>query len=161
MIDLKQLKALVKLMVTSDLTEIDLQDAEGERVKVKRGSGEPTVHYAPAAAPAPAPAAPAASPAPAPAAGGEAPLADSGADEGLAEITSPMVGTFYSAASPDADPFVSAGATVGNDTVVCIVEAMKVFNEIKAELAGTVQKILVKNEDPVEFGQPLFQVKPD
>jgi len=76
-------------------------------------------------------------------------------------IESPMVGTFYTAANPDSPPFVEIGAKVNEDTVVCIIEAMKIFNEIKAECSGTIQKVLVKNADSVEFGQPLFLVKPD
>jgi acetyl-CoA carboxylase biotin carboxyl carrier protein len=72
-----------------------------------------------------------------------------------------MVGTFYVAPDPDSPPYVQVGAVVHPDAVVCIVEAMKVFNEIKAEVAGTIEKILVKNEQPVEFGQPMFLVRPD
>jgi len=104
------------------------------------------------AAPGGAPAAPGPSSAPA------APPAE---DEGLETIRSPMVGTFYAAATPDAEPFVSVGTRVEPDTVVCLVEAMKVFNEIKAELTGTIEKVLVDNGDAVEFGQPLFRVKPE
>jgi acetyl-CoA carboxylase biotin carboxyl carrier protein len=79
----------------------------------------------------------------------------------LLEINSPMVGTFYSAPSPDTPPFVSVGTSIGPESVVCIVEAMKVFNEIKAEIAGTVEKILVKNEQAIEYGQTLFLVRPN
>ena len=71
-----------------------------------------------------------------------------------------MVGTFYSAPSPDSDPYIRVGAPIGDDTVVCIVEAMKVMNEIQAEVAGTVAEVCVQNAQPVEFGQPLFRVKP-
>ena len=80
-------------------------------------------------------------------------------DEGLVAIKSPMVGTFYTAANPDSEPFVKIGATVGKDTVVCIIEAMKVFNEIRAEVSGVVTKMLVQNGQVVEFNQPLFMVK--
>lgn len=153
MIEIKHLRELVKLMVTNDLTEVDLE-SENEHIKIKRGSGEqPVVTHA--AAPAPAPAAAAA-----PAAAGSAPAAaPAPADEGPV-IASPMVGTFYSASSPDAKPFVGVGDKVGPDTTVCIVEAMKVFNEIKAETSGTITEVLVKNGDSVEFGQPLFRIKP-
>jgi acetyl-CoA carboxylase biotin carboxyl carrier protein len=153
MIDLKKLKDLVKLMVDADLTEVDLQD-QGERVTLKRGRGEqPQVAYVPPPAPAVAhaPAAPAHAPTP------EAPAAKP--DEGLITISSPMVGTFYHAASPDAPPFVSVGTTISPESVVCIIEAMKVFNEIKAETRGTIVKVLVENGQAVEFNQPLFQVK--
>ena len=87
---------------------------------------------------------------------------DGGADgeDGLVRIVSPMVGTFYSAPSPDAAPFVTVGAAVAIDTVVCLVEAMKIFNEIKAESSGTIQKILVQNGEAIEFGQPLMLIKP-
>ena len=161
MTDLKTLKELVKLMSANGLTELDLQDAKGERVTLKRATATaaPVVMHAPAAMPvaplaAPATAA-AAAPVP-PASAGAAPSAD----DGLVPIKSPMVGTFYSAATPDAKPFVAVGDRVGADTVVCIVEAMKVFNEIKAETGGTIQKILVSNGQAVEFGQPLYLVKP-
>lgn len=82
-------------------------------------------------------------------------------DESLHKITSPMVGTFYQAPSPDADPFVKEGDSVRPDTVVCIVEAMKLMNEIEAEVQGTIVKILVENGQLVEYGQPLFLVKPE
>ena len=110
-----------------------------------------------AAAPVPAPAA--AAPAAAPAAPANAePAAD--ADEGLIAIESPMVGTFYLAPSPDKPPFVSPGDTVNPDSVVCLIEAMKIYNEIKAEQSGTVVRVLVKNEEAVEFGQPIMMIKP-
>ena len=86
--------------------------------------------------------------------------AGAGDDDGLAAIESPMVGTFFSAPNPDAAPFVRVGAIVDPDTVVCVMEAMKIFNEIKAEMSGTIQKVLVKSGEAVEFGQPLFLVKP-
>ena len=156
MIDLKQLKALVKLMAANDLTEIDLHDAEGERVKIKRGS-DPSVQVVSPQAVAPQQPAPAAAPPPPPPPAAE-PAKD--ADEGLIPIPSPMVGTFYTASSPDAAPFVSVGATVKPDTVVCLVEAMKVFNEIKAEVSGTIQRVCVESGRAVEFGEPLFMVKP-
>jgi len=158
MIDVKILKNLVKLMVDNDLTEVDLADGE-ETIKLKRGSGQaiPTVVAAPApvpgAAPAPAPA-PAASAAPSAAAETAAPAAAAGET-----IDSPMVGSFYSASSPDAKAFASVGDSVTEDSVVCIVEAMKVFNEIKAEKKGTIKKVLVENGQAVEFGQPLFEIE--
>ena len=100
--------------------------------------------------------------APAAAAGAEAPeaAAEAGPPPGTVPFESPMVGTFYRAASPDADPFVSAGTQVNDETVICIIEAMKVMNEIKAETRGEVVEVLVENGEPVEFGQPLFLLKP-
>ena len=82
-------------------------------------------------------------------------------NEGLEQIPSPIVGTFYAAPSPNADPFINVGSHVNIDDVVCIIEAMKVMNEIKSEIAGTIKKILVTNGSAVEFGQPLFLVEPD
>jgi acetyl-CoA carboxylase biotin carboxyl carrier protein len=154
MIKLDTLKELVRLMVDNDLTEMDLQD-EQEAVSLRRGhppaANGPVMYaqapqQAQAAAAASAPAAPAAAPV--------------DADAGLTAIESPMVGTFYTSPSPDSPPFIKPGAQVTADTVVCIIEAMKVFNEIKAETSGIVEKILVKTGEPVEFGQKLFLVRP-
>jgi len=160
MIDIRKLESLVRLMVENDLTELDLKDGE-ETVTVKRG-GKPVVLAAPAAAPAmalPAAPAPAAAPAAAaPAAAPAAPKADD--DAGCIAVESPMVGTFYATPGPDKPPFAQVGTQVGPDSVVCLVEAMKIFNEIKAEKSGTIHKILVKSGQPVEFGQKLFLIKP-
>ncbi len=157
MIEIKKLNELVKLMVDNDLTEVDLKDGE-DSITIKRGvaGGAPVVQYAPApqhhAAPAPAPA---------PAPGGAAPAAPapSAGDPNLKYIESPMVGTFYSASNPDSPPFVKPGQQIGGDTVVCLIEAMKVFNEIKAEMSGTIEQVFVKNGEAVEFGQKLFAVR--
>jgi acetyl-CoA carboxylase biotin carboxyl carrier protein len=159
MIDIKQLRAFIKLMVDNDMTEVDLQDEHGERVKLKRGA-DGAVQYIAPQVPA-AQIAPAASPAQTVDAGsGTAPAAPA-ADDNLVDIESPMPGSFYSAASPDAAPFIKEGDRVSADTVVCIIEAMKVFNEIKAETSGTVVSILVENGQAVEYGYALFKVKPD
>jgi acetyl-CoA carboxylase biotin carboxyl carrier protein len=151
--ELKEIKKIVQMMTEHDLSEFLLED-ETCTLQMKRGS---TVVTQIAAAPQ-AVAAPAAALAAAPAA--DAPAAESSADDGLVEITSPMVGTFYRSPSPDADSFVDAGDEVTADTVVCIIEAMKVMNEIKADVKGTIKKILVDNATPVQFGQPLFLVDP-
>ena len=164
MIDIRKLKELVRLMVASDLTELDVRD-EHEQVTIKRSTPNaapvvmapvhpvaPAVHHAPmVAAPAPAAPAPASAAAPAPAA-----PASTGP-----VIESPMVGTFYTAAGPGKPAFVQVGSKVHADTIVCLIEAMKIFNEIKAETSGTIEAILVKNGQAVEFGQPLFRIKPD
>ncbi len=152
MVDLKTLRQLIKLMVDNDLTELDIQ-AEGGPIKLKRNSQGAVVPSMPVAMPA-APTQQSAIPA-----AQTAPAADDQDDDGET-IDSPMVGTFYSASSPDAPAFVNVGDRVNEDTVVCIVEAMKVFNEIKAETSGTIEKILVDNGQAVEFGQPLFTIKP-
>ena len=160
MIDIKTLKMLIRLMKDNDLSELDVRDKD-EQVTLKRGGGA-----IPAGQPvlmAPTQGAPAAGATP-PAASVAAPVtAAAGSDEeaGLLKITSPMVGTFYSASSPDAEPFARVGSRVQPDSVVCIIEAMKVFNEIKAECSGSVIKVLVNSGQAVEFGQPLFLVKPD
>ncbi len=159
MIDIRKLKELVRLMTSNDLVELDLRDKD-EQVTLRRPTptAAPQIIHAPMAMPmaAPAaPAAPAAAPASAPVA---APAKDSTA--GLLKVESPMVGTFYASPSPEKPAFITAGASVGPDTVVCLVEAMKIFNEIKAGVSGTVERVLVKSGDPVEFGQPLFLVKP-
>lgn len=160
MFDLKKIKELIKLMVSNDLTELDLQ-GDNERVTLKRGIGESNVQYV-AQSPLPVAAEQIAPPA---SSGGQsasgADASDPSGEGGALTITSPMVGTYYTSASPDAKPFVAVGDRVDADTVVCIIEAMKVFNEIKAETAGTIEKLLVSNGDSVEFGQPLFLVKPD
>ncbi|MCC6285515.1 MAG: acetyl-CoA carboxylase biotin carboxyl carrier protein [Phycisphaerales bacterium] len=150
--DIRKLKELVKLMVENDLSELDLRDQE-EKVTVKRGYGGVPVVQSMAL-----PAAPMAIARPA--AGGAESADGDGADEaGLVAIESPMVGTFFSAPNPDAEPFVKVGASVDASTTVCLVEAMKVFNEIKAEVNGTIEKVLVKSGESVEFGQRLFLVR--
>ena len=169
MLDIRKLKELIRLMVENELTEIDLKD-EKETVSLRReGSQAPVVQVSPApAAPpaAPAPAAPATPAAPAPAPEASAPAAAPAAEpspadtSNLEQITSPMVGTFYSAAKPESPAFANVGDTVTADTTVCIVEAMKIFNEIKAEQSGVIEKVLVSNGDSVEFGQALFLVRP-
>ncbi|MDQ7012826.1 MAG: acetyl-CoA carboxylase biotin carboxyl carrier protein [Planctomycetota bacterium] len=157
MIDIRKLKELVRLMVENDLSELDLHDQQ-ENVTIKRGGeGQPVMvappQYAQAATPAAA--------TPAAAMTGGAPPAESANDDsGLIAIESPMVGTFYAAANPDAEPFITVGKSVSADSVVCLVEAMKVFNEIKAECTGTVERVLVNTGEAVEFGQKLFMVKP-
>ena len=153
MIDIRKLKELVRLMVENDLTELDIRD-EQETVTVKRPGlhAVPQVFAAPVLGTAMAPAM-----APAMAAGMAAPAP---VKEVLPAIESPMVGTFYAAAGPDKAPFISVGSLVGPDTTVCLIEAMKIFNEIKAETSGTVEEVLVKGGQPVEFGQPLFRIRP-
>lgn len=158
MIDIRKLKELVRLMVENDLTELNLQD-QAETVTVKRGvaGGVPLVSHAPVMmAPAGAPAAAAAAAPVGSASAAAAPASDAG----LVAITSPMVGTFYSAANPDSPPFVTPGKAVAPDTTVCLVEAMKVFNEIKAETTGVIERVLVQSGQAVEYGQKLFLVRP-
>ena len=132
---------LIDLMKEHDLCEIDLKQ-DDEQIRLVRG-GQPVLPVA--AAPAAAPAATDSAPA---------------ADDNLITINSPMVGTFYSRPNPDSDSFVQIGDVVNNDTTVCIIEAMKVFNEIQAEVKGKIVAILVDDEEPVDVGKPLFKVDP-
>lgn len=150
------LQQLVNLMASNDLNTVDLRDND-RRIVLKRGVaqvvsgpvGQAPVYAAPAAS----------APAGLPSTGASG---GAGADEnvGLVAIKSPMVGTFYAAPSPDAKPFVQVGSSVDDETDVCVIEAMKVFNNIKAETRGTIAKIMVTNGQTVEFGTVLFLVKP-
>jgi len=154
MIDLKKLEKLISLMAENDMTEIELDDGK-EKVQLKRGSTNAPVQVvspSPAPAPAPAPAQPAS-------ADGSAAPPSTPAPAAGPTIDSPMVGTFYAASNPDSPAFVKPGDSVTADTVVCIIEAMKVFNEIKAEKAGKIKSVLVENGDAVEFGQALFELE--
>ena len=166
--DLKDIKSIVDLMKKNALSEFEMEEGDF-KIKLKRDAvgkprkGEAMVMQeapmvlpvaAPALAATPAAATPAAAtPAAAPA------LAAAPAPEGT-EVKSPMIGTFYRKPSPDAEPFVEVGAKVGADTVVCIIEAMKVMNEIKAEVKGTIIEVLMEEGKPVEYGQALFRIDP-
>jgi acetyl-CoA carboxylase biotin carboxyl carrier protein len=154
--DVRRVRRLVELMQEFELAEIDLRQAE-QRIRLRKDQ-EPVIvpgGYAPMPQAA-AQAAPVAPSAPAPSAGASSAAAESANAQ---YITSPMVGTFYVSSSPDSPPFVKAGDQVGPDTVVCIVEAMKVFNEIPAECSGKIVAMLVENGAAVEYGQKLFRVE--
>lgn len=153
--DVQTIRHLVRLMQRYDLTAIDLGEGPHKIRLRRRGAELPGQAAAPMAAPTQAYAPP---PPPMQAAGPSAPAAPS-APKGVV-IESPMVGTFYASSSPDTPPFVQVGTVVRADTTVCIIEAMKVFTDIPAGVAGTVVEVLVKNGQPVEFGQPLFRVEP-
>ena len=148
-------------MKRSELTEFEFEE-EGFKIKVKRGQGGQPIIMAPAHLSAPPfPVVAAAAPEPHPAAA-VAPAAAAGtpADEtGYAYVKSPMVGTFYKSASPESAPFVGVSAKIEEKTVVCIIEAMKIMNEIQAETKGTIVEVLVENGQPVEYGQRLYKVK--
>jgi len=154
--DVEKVKELVDLMKANDLSELEVVDGQ-KKIVLKRGGGSaqvvatPLVHGAAVSPVAPVP--------PATGTGDD----DSGPDDvnHLKEIPSPIVGTFYAAPSPNADDFVKVGDPVSEDAVVCIIEAMKVMNEIKSEISGTIKTIMVENGSAVEFGQPLFLVEPD
>ena len=155
--DIQKIKQVVDLMKKSELSEFEFQEQDF-KLRIKRDTPGRVVAV-PTAAPAPQPVAVAPAAAPAPVAAPASAPAPAAADPSLKVITSPMVGTFYAAPSPDAPAFVGVGSQVKGDTVVCIIEAMKVMNEIQAEIAGTVVECLVANGTSVEFGQPLFRVK--
>jgi acetyl-CoA carboxylase biotin carboxyl carrier protein len=161
--DLKLIQRLIAMMRRGGLAELDFEDTQaGMKVRLKREGHPPApmvqVVGGGGVAHAAAPAAIAAAPA---AAAGGAALPEAPKQAIGTPIPSPMVGTFYRAGSPEAEPFVSVGTRITPDKVLCIIEAMKVMNEIKAEISGVVVEILAENGEPVEFGQPLFLVKTD
>ena len=148
--NLKEIKEMIELMKENDITELELE-RDGMKVVLKRGKGSEkeilgaTIAVAPAMTPQ--------------SAGHETSVPTLVVSEKIHFIKSPMVGTFYRSASPEADPFISKGQMISGQDTVCIIEAMKVMNEIKAEIKGKVVEILVENGEPVEFGQPLFKVE--
>ncbi len=153
--DLKDIKAIIDLMRKNSISEFELERQEF-KIKLKRGPNGGPIQFEelPAMAPAyPTAALPAATAAQAASASAAATAANE------AEIKSPMIGTFYRSPSPDSAPYVEVGTEVQPDTVVCIIEAMKVMNEIKAEVRGVITQAVVENSKPVEFGQPLFKIR--
>ena len=148
--DIKTLRQLVKLMNENELVELDLQDGE-QRIRLRKRGEVPVAVSAPQLA----------SPVPLPQP--QTPDPKSGATESaekdFVEIKSPTLGSFYRAPSPDTDPFVQVGSRVEPDTIVCIVEAMKLLNEIGSDYDGVIRQVLIENGQPVEFGQPLFLVE--
>jgi acetyl-CoA carboxylase biotin carboxyl carrier protein len=158
--NVKDLKKLIDLMRKAELTEVDIEQ-EGVKIKLRKGEVQAAVAgtVAPALVPALAPVAAPAALAPSLSAAAPAPVPADATTQGVT-ITAPMVGTFYRAAAPDAAPFVQEGAIVEPGKTVCIIEAMKLMNEIKAEMSGKVLKVLVENAQPVEYGQPLFIIGP-
>ena len=154
-VNMDELRELISLLRENGLAELELEN-EGFRVRLRRESAlaesapvAPAQHSAPAPAPAPS----------GPAHPGTQATTAAAQDQDLHIISSPIVGTFYRSPSPTADPFVKIGSNVENDTVVCIIEAMKLMNEIQAEASGQVVKIYVENGQPVEYGQPLFGIQ--
>ena len=157
--ELKDIKAVIDLMKKNDLSVFEMEK-DGFKLKLQKGAGDQTSFVTALPPPAPMPlaipvpalagGAPAAAAAPAPEAPKGAPLRD---------IVSPMVGTFYRAGSPESPPFADVGKQVTEDSVVCIIEAMKVMNEIKAEVSGVIAEIVAENGKPVQFGQVLFRVR--
>jgi acetyl-CoA carboxylase biotin carboxyl carrier protein len=153
--DLRKLKTLIDLVAESGISELEITEGDG-KVRIVKSQAAPVMMQAPmqVAAPAvagPAPGAAAAAPAAPAAAAPEAPAGHL--------VKSPMVGTFYRSAQPGADPFVSVGSQVKEGDTLCIIEAMKLMNEIEADKSGTIKAVLVDNGSPVEFGQPLFAIE--
>ncbi len=155
--ELKEIKQILKLMEDHGLAEFTLE-RDGEKLIIKsQASVNPLPQMLTHQAPYPIQTLPPAQAAPA-SAPAETPAAEP-VDDSVQVICSPMVGTFYTAPSPDSEPYARIGAVVSSDSTVCIIEAMKIMNEIKAELSGTITEICVSNGQPVEFGQALFKVK--
>jgi acetyl-CoA carboxylase biotin carboxyl carrier protein len=154
-LDLKDIKAIIDLMKKNELSVFEMEK-DGFKLKLQKGAAEKTVLTPVATSVAVPMAAPTAVMPPASTPVAAAPKAPS---ENLREITSPMVGTFYRASSPDAASFVDTGSEVNEETVVCIIEAMKVMNEIKAEIKGVIAEVVAENGKPVQFGQVLFRVR--
>jgi acetyl-CoA carboxylase biotin carboxyl carrier protein len=148
-VDLKDIKAIIDLMKKNDLSVFEMEK-DGFRLKLFKGLGDQPVVMSSTA--------PAVGNGPTSAAEGAPAAAETGASN-TRDIVSPMVGTFYRAGSPDAAPFVDVGTKVTEDTVVCIIEAMKVMNEIKAETSGVIAEVMAENSKPVQFGQALFRVR--
>ena len=148
-VDLKDIKAIIDLMKKNDLSVFELEK-DGFRLKLQKGVGDQPIISAPATVlPSPTTAVP----------NGQPAAASRSVETALKDIVSPMVGTFYRGGSPDAPPFVDVGKTVTEDTVVCIIEAMKVMNEIKAETSGVIAEVVAESGKPVQFGQVLFRVR--
>jgi len=149
-LDLKAIKQVVEMMKRSEISEFEIEEKDF-KLRLSRKNGDTQIIQAAA----PVAAAPIAAAAPAAPATAAAPAEE----QGVSVVKSPMVGTFYTAASPDSPVFAKVGGKVGADSIVCIIEAMKVMNEIQAELSGTITEVLVENGEAVEYGQPLFKVK--
>ncbi len=155
--DVNQIREIIELMEQHDLSEVDLQQGD-DKIKLNRGAvAAPIMQAAPMVAAAPA-IGPGGSPTGASPAG--APASED-AHAGTVTINAPMVGTFYGKPNPESENFVQVGSVVNEDTVVCIVEAMKVFNEIPAECSGTIVEILADDGQPVDFDKPMFRIKPN
>jgi acetyl-CoA carboxylase biotin carboxyl carrier protein len=152
-VDLKDIKAIIDLMKKNDLSVFEMEK-DGFRLKLQKGLADQPIMMTTATSPGVT--VPAAANGPA---GTEAASAAGAEASGLKDIVSPMVGTFYRAGSPEGSPFVDVGTKVNEDTVVCIIEAMKVMNEIKAETGGVITEVVAENGKPVQFGQALFRVR--
>ena len=152
--DIRKVKKLIELLEESGVAEIEIKEGE-ESVRISRHGSAPVTTYVQAAGPAPAAAAPLASPS----ASARAPLEEPETTRPENSVTAPMVGTFYASAAPGAKSFVDIGTEVKVGQTLCIIEAMKMMNQIESDKSGRIAAVLVKNGDPVEFGQPLFVIE--
>jgi acetyl-CoA carboxylase biotin carboxyl carrier protein len=152
-LDLKSIKQVIDLMKRSELTEFEIEE-EGFKLRLSRQTANASAPIIQSVAPVNLPQGSSA-----PAATEESQAAAAKEDPNVGTIKSPMVGTFYSAASPESSSFTDVGKKISSDSIVCIIEAMKVMNEIQAEVSGTITEILVEDGDAIEFGQPLFKYK--
>jgi acetyl-CoA carboxylase biotin carboxyl carrier protein len=141
--DVERIRQIIKLMEQHDLSEVDLQQGD-EKIKLNRGAVAPVQ----------------AAPVHAGQAAGEVDSSDASSTAGTITINAPMVGTFYSRPTPESDPFVKVGDSINDESIVCIVEAMKVFSEIPAECSGKIVEVLVSDQEAVDFGKPMFRVQP-
>lgn len=163
--NLNEIQDLIKFVAKSGVSEVEIEQKDFKIIiksENKKGNDQPIIVQAtaPAALPVAAPVPVAAAPAPAPAAPATPAAAPSNDDSKYITIKSPMIGTFYRSSGPDKEPFVSVGQSIGKGDTICIIEAMKLFNEIESELAGKIVKVLVDDASPVEYDQPLFLVDP-
>lgn len=161
--NIKEIQDLIKFVAKSGVNEVEIEQKDFKiTIKTEYASAKEDRQIIVQAAPQLAPVAPAPVAAPAPAAPAPAAPSAPAADENanLITIKSPMIGTFYRSTGPDKDPFVSVGSTIGVGDTVCIIEAMKLFNEIEAEVTGKIVKVLVDDASPVEYDQPLFIIDP-
>jgi len=148
--NLDEIKSILQLMEANKLVEFEYED-DGRRLKLRRAEDRVLTTAVPMAVPTAVPMSAAAAATPA--------AAEAARPSNLTEFKSPLVGTFYRSAKPDSDPFVNVGDEIGPEKVICIIEAMKVMNEIKAEMSGIVREILVKNGQAVEFGEPMYLIE--
>ncbi len=158
--DIRKVKKLIELLDDSGIAEIEITEGE-ESVRISRYPAGAPVAAAPIVTQAPAPAAPPPTPLATPAAAAAAPAAEPAAepiDEDGFEVTAPMVGTFYSSSSPGAAPYVQVGDRVNEGDTLCIIEAMKMMNQIEADVSGVIKSIRIQNGEPVEFGQVLYVI---
>lgn len=158
--DIRKIRRLIELLEGSDVNEIEIREGE-ESVRISRGNSAPPAAYPAYPAPQQPPPQPAPQEAPSHASAETGSASQPEAEETAVKVVAPMVGTFYRAASPESEPFVNEGDFVHVGDTLCVIEAMKLFNEIESEYSGRIKRILVENAQPVEYGEPLFLIEPE